>query len=324
MGKPALELGVAASNYSTCRRNSLLRRTVCCWVVLLVLWGLSLGLTVPSVVRSCTWGSIGTRAQDGALGVWPYGWEDASLGPVAGGGAGAGLIQGIGTTISSPCPEAGPCRILPLGDSITDGFRTPAGYRVELFRRAIAAGKDVVFVGGSLNGPPLVDGQHFPRNHEGHRGWTIERLDDIVPYPALLPDPHIILLHIGTNDLYREASGAIDRLRALIDQILTAKPRTLLVVSSLIPAASWMTEVRDFNSGIPAIVQTRAAHGARIVFVDNFSGFPQSELEDGLHPNTAGYTRMGAVWFAAIAPYLHSRPNSQSPVGAAVKVPSLD
>ncbi len=86
--------------------------------------------------------------------------------------------------------------------------RLSGGYRVELFSLALAASKEITYLGGSMNGPTMVDGQTFPRNHEGHSGWTIKQIDDIVPDPALDETPHIILLHIGTNDMYGMPNGA--------------------------------------------------------------------------------------------------------------------
>ena len=40
------------------------------------------------------------------------------------------------------------------------------------------------------------------------------------------------------------------------------------------------------------------------MLVDMHTGFPTSELADGIHPNTAGYARMAGVWYTAIDPLL--------------------
>jgi lysophospholipase L1-like esterase len=52
-------------------------------------------------------------------------------------------------------------------------------------------------------------------------------------------------------------------------------------------------------------VQTRASAGKHVILVDQFTGFPTSELGDGVHPNQAGYARMAGVWYEAIKSYLH-------------------
>src|SRR5512141_709254 len=80
--------------------------------------------------------------------------------PAAGGASGvdSGLLPdgsaGAAPVAYSPCPTDGsPCKIMPFGDSITDGFGVPGGFRVELFRLAHQAGKNVTFVGTGSNGP---------------------------------------------------------------------------------------------------------------------------------------------------------------------------
>jgi len=222
----------------------------------------------------------------------------------AGGGGTSGGSGGTGGAVSfQPCPATGDCKILPLGDSITDGFTYLGAYRVSLFERANTDGKHITFVGRETNGPDKAGGVAFPRNHEGHSGWTVQQIDDITPSPALDPDPHIVLLHIGTNDM-RAPSGAPDRLGKLIDAILTDLPNSLLVVSNIIPWPMQQSNVMAYNAAVPGIVKMRADAGKHILYVDQFKDFPESELQDGIHPNQTGYGRMAGVWYTAIKPYL--------------------
>jgi hypothetical protein len=44
----------------------------------------------------------------------------------------------------------------------------------------------------------------------------------------------------------------------------------------------------------------RVDAGKHILLVDQFTGFPEKELADMVHPNVAGYERMSDVWCAAI------------------------
>jgi lysophospholipase L1-like esterase len=160
----------------------------------------------------------------------------------------------------------------------------------------------MTFVGSQMAGPAMVDGKPFPSNNEGYSGWTIMQVDGLVPMPAFNGAPSIVLLHIGTNDMYGAMPAtAPDRLATLIDHIIAAAPNALLVVAKIIPLASGGSAVDTFNAAIPAIVQKRADAGKHILLVDQFTGFPTSELADGVHPNAQGYSRMADKWYAAIA-----------------------
>src|SRR5262249_2081794 len=117
-------------------------------------------------------------------------------------------------------------------------------------------------------------------------------------------EPHIVLLHIGTNDMYMgDPGGAPGRLSTLLDHLVAAWPNTLLVVSNIIPLASG-GGVTTFNAAVPGIVKKLADAGKHVVFVDQYMGFPTSELGDGVHPNQMGYSRMAEKWFPAISAYL--------------------
>ncbi|MES1185816.1 MAG: SGNH/GDSL hydrolase family protein [Myxococcales bacterium] len=220
-----------------------------------------------------------------------------------GGGAAAGGSSGF-----DPCPATGDCKVLPLGDSITFGTPTNnGGYRVELFSKAVADNKHMTFVGSQMNGPAMVAGKPFPKNNEGYPGWTISQIDGIANNMKALKDaPHIVLLHIGTNDMVQGANGAPMRLGKLVDDIVAVLPSSLVAVSSIIPLSSGGSAVTTYNQAVPGIVQERANAGKHVIYVDQFKDFPTSELTDGVHPDDAkGYPRMGDVWYAAIKSYLH-------------------
>lgn len=248
-----------------------------------------------------TGGQPGNKGGAGAGGMAVGGGGASNAGS---GGGGTPSNGGGGSSDFKPCPAAEPCKILPLGDSITDGIGFSGGYRVELFNKATMDGHDITFVGGSMNGPSMVAGKTFPKNHEGHSGWTISQIDGITPEPALNPKPHIVLLHIGTNDMYQMPNGAPDRLGTLIDQIVMTLPDALLVVSNIIPFPQGANAVSTYNAAVPGVVNMRISAGKHIILVDQFKGFPTSELGDGVHPNQAGYARMAGVWYDAIKSYL--------------------
>jgi len=272
-------------------------------------------------------GGTGTGGSSGNGGVAGAGQGGTALGGAGGGSAGtsggtAGSA-GAGSPDYAPCPETGPCKIMPFGDSITEGCcNFVGGYRVELFRHALQDGHDITFVGSVSNGPTTVDGVPFPRDHEGHGGYTIDDepargTNGISPFvdtslPSYVPD--IITLMIGTNDINGniDVADAPNRLGTLLDSIHAQDPDILVVLAQIIPTTNDGTNqaVQTYNAAMPALVSDRVALGHHLLLVDMYTAFTQDAnykntlLSDGLHPNDAGYALMGQTWYAAISDYL--------------------
>jgi lysophospholipase L1-like esterase len=257
-------------------------------------------------------GGPGGQAGQSSAGGKPGGQSGGGAGGTAAGGqsgAGAG-----GTSGYNPCPTSGdPCKILPLGDSITHGFASSddAGYRSQLFKLIVAAKQNVTFVGSLSNGPTQVSGQTFPRNHEGHDGWTIDPgystygaggISSLVPSPAFDGKPHIVLLHIGTNDTgFMDSANMSTRLEALLDKIATASPASLIVLAQITPLGYTSSALTAYNAKIPGIVQSHAAKGQHIVGADmSKMPVPADIGSDNVHPNDQGYAYMAGIWYAAI------------------------
>lgn len=243
------------------------------------------------------------------------GGTDGSGGDATGGTDGSGGEPGV----NSPCPETGACKILPLGDSITEGCCTfNGGYRVELFKQAVLAGKDITFVGTQSNGPNMVEGKAFPKNHQGHGGYKISGNmgigGDITNNALSMFQPHIVLLMIGTNDVNEGGSNVPDvlnRLDGLLDSITSKAPDTLLVVASIIPIGNGNNQKAiSYNAGLKEAVEERAAAGKKILFVDNYKviesqpNYSQTVMAESLHPNDAGYKLLGQSFYDAIESYL--------------------
>lgn len=208
---------------------------------------------------------------------------------------------------------------MPFGDSITDGFGTPGGYRIELFRTAVMNNRHITFGGRNMNGPGTVtvNGMNvtFPPRHEGYSGYTIDPssrsgVSPLADAAIAAAKPHIILLMIGTNDidLSVDVASAPTRLGALLDKVTTAAPNALVVLAKLTPLNydAGNTRVRAYNDAMPALVQSRAAAGKHLVLVDMYApfvanaNFKTALLADQWHPNPAGYQVMATVWYDAL------------------------
>ncbi len=240
------------------------------------------------------------------------------------GAKGTGGSAGGNTGSYNPCPTNGdPCKVLPLGDSITYGLITVAadkassdssvngkdshgGYRVKLFSDAVAASKKMTFVGSQMNGPTTVASMPFPKSHEGWSGYTIAQIQGKAA-SDLTSGAHIILVHAGTNDTYgSDPTGAPARLSTLVDYLTTNYPTALIVVAKIIPYPSQATNVALINNSIAAMVQSKVSAGKHVIVADLFTGFTTSSMlaGDGVHPNQKGYDWMGDTWYAAISSLL--------------------
>lgn len=219
-------------------------------------------------------------------------------------GALAALLLAVGAftgaRAAAHAESNGGVRVMPLGDSITDGITVPGGYRIGLWQRFARDGYKVDFVGSLSNGPATL-GDH---DHEGHSGWRIDQIDANVAGWLRTYTPHTVLLHIGTNDVIQnhDLANAPARLSALIDHITASTPAAEVFVATIIPLAGSAQEanVRAFNAAIPGIVQSKAAAGEHVHLVDMHAAVTTADLADGVHPNAAGYDKMAATWYAAL------------------------
>lgn len=200
-------------------------------------------------------------------------------------------------------------KVMPLGDSITDGYQIPGGYRTKLWSNIETAGKHIDFVGSASNGPVSLP----DKNHEGHPGWTSVELINGIDAWMDTHRPKIVLLHICTNDIYfgANATTCISRLSTLVDKICAKLPLNGKVyVAKIIP---WGTAypgldnvVQDFNSRIPGMAAEKAAQGKPVYVVNmygdetNPDGLFQADLADGVHPTQTGYNKMADIWWNAL------------------------
>jgi lysophospholipase L1-like esterase len=210
------------------------------------------------------------------------------------------VLGAVGWTGAASAESNGGVRVMPLGDSITEGTQVPGGYRIGLWQRLAAGRYTIDFVGSQFNGPGNL-GDH---DHEGHPGWRIDQIDANIAGWARTYNPRSVLLHIGTNDLLQNynVSSAPQRLSTLIDHITTAVPNADVFVATIIPLSNSGQEsaARTFNAAIPGIVQSKVNAGKHLHLVDMHAKLTTADLVDGIHPTATGYDKMAAAWYAAL------------------------
>jgi lysophospholipase L1-like esterase len=221
-----------------------------------------------------------------------------------------GVLTGpASATPAAAAPDRGPdrayhapLRVMPLGDSITFGVgsETVDGYRSDLYQRLTAAGLDVDFV-GSLRQGTGPDG-----DHEGHKGWTIQRLAVYLDRWLTTYQPDVILLHIGTNDMVRNIPGAAGKLDRMLHRIATVRPDTEVFVAQIVGlgdypgVAAQQARTAAYNRAVARIV---AEQGDRFHLVDQ-SGVHGVDMFNKEHPNDAGYGEISWNWYRAMEPVL--------------------
>jgi lysophospholipase L1-like esterase len=223
------------------------------------------------------------------------------------------------STVGDAATLADAVRVMPLGDSITQGGSI-GGYRLDLGTKLRAAGRTVDFVGSLSDGPASMP----DRNHEGHPGWTIAQIDAIVVNRLRTHTPRTIMLHIGTNDMYgSDPAGAPRRLSALVDKITSQAPSAEVFVSTIIPIRFADATVRNYNAAIVPLLRAKAAAGKRVHVVDMYPAVPISDLPDGIHPNATGYGKMATVWFKALSSVPGSIGDPPQPGGTCTATPAV-
>ncbi|MCJ1396209.1 hypothetical protein MMC18_009098 [Xylographa bjoerkii] len=209
------------------------------------------------------------------------------------------LEHGLNTRQVSSAPISGKnLTILPLGDSITNGFQSTDGngYRLDLVQDLT---NNTVNMIGSVHAGTMPD-----NNNEGHDGATIIEIASNATASLLLL-PTVVLLMAGTNDMDKNVSTATapDRLGALIDQIFAACPNTTVLVAQVTPSGKNTTEalILSYNAAIPGVVAQRANAGMRVAVVDMYDAlsFP-ADFTDYLHPNDGGYKKMADAWYVGL------------------------
>jgi PKD repeat protein/lysophospholipase L1-like esterase len=223
-----------------------------------------------------------------------------------------------------------PVSIMPVGDSITQGYgeiSDPAlmtGYRAILHHQLEDGGYNVDFVGNRAEGqyalPP------FDINHQGIGGISASYVASNV-YDWLAENPaEIVLLHIGRNN-FTTSPAAVEAILNEIDQYEADTSRDVTVVLALIiNRYPYHPETTVFNDNVKAMAQGRIAAGDKIVIVDQESALNYStDMWDSVHPNNLGYAKMSGPWMDALTgliptcsafkPFIYTAPPESASTG---------
>ncbi|WP_380281969.1 FG-GAP-like repeat-containing protein [Kitasatospora purpeofusca] len=230
----------------------------------------------------------------------------ASLAAVlASGAVPAAASAPLPTSVPAPAPR--PIKVMPLGDSITDGAgsSTGAGYRAPLWDLTAQQSPYTVDLVGTSSSGAAGD-----PDHEGHSGYRIAQVRADIDRWLSAADPDVVLLHLGINDLKWDPNAdpvqAAQRLSELVDRIFADKPGVTVVVQGLLTATPGLEQKTTvFNREFTALQDRNqnpadGTAGRHFRYVDPANLDPAADLPDQLHPNDGGYRKMAEVFHQAL------------------------
>ena len=205
--------------------------------------------------------------------------------------------------------SAHPLRIMPLGDSITEGRDGSATYRYWLEKDLERADRPIDFVGshkGVYGGSPRFG--DFDQDNEGHWGWTTGQILEHIDEWAAAARPDVALVHLGTNDVVRNPAVIPQNLASIIASLRKANPHVVVLLARLIPMHGYDGKLGPVNEAIERVAREQTSAESPVVLVRQDEGFDvAADTYDGIHPNESGEKKMAKRWFEAIRALPHLR-----------------
>jgi lysophospholipase L1-like esterase len=234
----------------------------------------------------------------------------------------SGPKSGAATSTESAAAAPVPLRVLPVGDSITQGGkrdRAEHTYRLPLQRLLRERGVAFDFLGTRAVGlhedavwPEVLPGVAFDRDHAGYYGRKTAFVcaKVIEALPAMPVPPNVVLVHLGTNDQGSTDFPAevVAPLRDLILALRRREPKVAVFLGHLN-----FNDSKGANALRPLVedlANEMSTAESPVVTVHHYQGWqekprqPNSDTFDWAHPNPQGQEKMARAWLAALEPEL--------------------
>lgn len=211
-------------------------------------------------------------------------------------------------------------RILPLGDSITQGGkkdRQEYTYRYPLFGLLKDAKVNFDFIGSMKTGLhsdakwPAYKGENFDLDHEGHYGWKTGQVYEKLPgwmkkYPG---GADIVLIHLGTNDQGSKdySKDIVEPLKGIIKLLREKNSKVVVLVGHLNFNGGNALKIRPLVEKMAVEVSTEKSPVKTVHFYKGWKENPKqtgTDTFDWAHPNQQGQKKMADKWFKAMKPFL--------------------
>ena len=216
------------------------------------------------------------------------------------------LLALFAATLAAVAASPPPPRIMPVGDSITQGGgATYATYRVVLAAKLRAAGFRFEFVGSQVTATP-----QGPLRHEGYGGKNAEFLAGILDAKLAAAPADILMIQAGHNHFAEEKPipGIVAATRAMVAAARRRNPQVVVLVAQVTPAGKLpkYSYIPELNLALAALAGELDRPGQRVVAVDLATGFDVAAdtIADRVHPNDRGAEKIARRWAEALGPWL--------------------
>lgn len=206
-------------------------------------------------------------------------------------------------------------KIMPLGDSLTQGVLNQSSYRPFLYQSLQRSGCNVDMV-GSLFGSTKGDPAGVDSNHEGHSEIRTDEIANRVTSWAQAAQPDVVLLFAGTNDRFRFYADfqTVDNLVEIVRNLRSVNPNVVVLVGDIIPlrpsdsSATWQQGgVERTNPWLPDMVQALSTNRSPVDLVPMYDNLSiGAHFVDGIHLNARGDAVVAQRWATALRPHLPS------------------
>ena len=211
----------------------------------------------------------------------------------------------LAPAVHAVLPTDRPVRVMPVGDSITEGGPRSGNWRFPLWEKLTAAGYFIAYVGSRTTETRI--GQIL---HEGYGGKNVQFLADQLEKSFPSPAPDIVLLHAGHNNDSAEAPvpAMLAATERIIARARAANPQVIVLLAQVIPSLKLpkYSYIPEFNAALPVLAARLSTPDSPVIVVDQSAGFdPATDtLDDRVHPNASGASKIAGRWFEALTKIL--------------------
>lgn len=200
-------------------------------------------------------------------------------------------------------------RIMPVGDSITEGGTSFSNWRYPLWEKLYTAGYLIKYV-GSRQTPSRIG--ELP--HEGYSGKNSTFLAATVPANFKKHPADIVLLHVGHNQSAEQkpVPQILKDTESLIQDFRRVNPKVTVLLAQPIPSGKLpkYAYLPELNQQLVLLAKRLDKPASRIVIVPQAEAFnPANDtVADLVHPNASGAAKMTQRWFDALVTVMEKPP----------------